>query len=139
MGKKARPGEAKISFPVKCDYKGGIVALGAHGKHLWIKDGQLGVGEFRITRSIPLAVVANVELTERQVGGSGEQTLVASGISSGFAHGPGGRPASQPKQVTDITVRTKDGQEGLWEVEHRGGEWVRKKLAPALHEAGISL
>src|ERR1700674_2341556 len=139
MGEKAGPGEAKISFPVKCDYKGGIVALGPHGKHLWIKDGQLGVGEFRITRSIPLAVVANVELTERQVGGSDEQMLVASGTSPGFAHGPGGRPASQPKQVTDITVRTKDGQEGLWEVEHRGGEWVRKRLGPALREAGISL
>jgi hypothetical protein len=139
MGEKAGPGEAKISFPMKCDYKGGIVALGAHGKHLWIKDGQLGVGEFRITRSIPLAVVANVELTERQVGGSAEQMLVASGTSPGFAHGSGGRPASRPKQVTDITVRTKDGQEGLWEVEHRGGEWVRKRLGPALREADISL
>ena len=139
MGERAGPGEAKISFPVKCDYKGWIVALGAHGKHLWIKDGKLGVGEFRITRSISLAVVANVELTERQVGGSDERMLVATGTSPGFAHGPGGRPASQPKQVTDITVRTKDGQEGLWEVEHRGGDWVRKRLAPALHEAGISL
>ena len=130
---------SKISFPVKCDYKGGIVALGKHGKHFWIKDGQLGIGEFSLTRSIPLGDVARVEVNERQVGGSDEQTLVSSGMSPGLAYRPGGRPASRPKQVTEITVVTKVGQEGLWEVERRGGDWVRDKLAPSLESAGIAL
>jgi hypothetical protein len=57
MGEKAGPREAKISFPVKCDYKGGIVALGAHGKHLWIKDGRLGVGEFESLEAFPLLLL----------------------------------------------------------------------------------
>jgi hypothetical protein len=35
---------SKISFPVKCDYKGGIVGLGRHGKYLWIQDGKIGHG-----------------------------------------------------------------------------------------------
>ena len=130
---------SKISFPVKCDYKGGILALGKHGKHFWIKDGQLGVGEFSLSRSIALGDVARVEVNERQVGGSDEQTLVSAGMSPGLAYRPGGRPASRPKQVTEITVVAKDGQEGLWEVEHRGGDWVRERLAPSLKSAGIAL
>ena len=130
---------AKIGFPVKCDYKGGIVALGEHGKHLWVGDGQLGIGEFSLTHGISLDEVSSVEVDERQVGGSDEQTLVASGLSPGTVYRPGGRPASRPKQITEISVRTKDGQTGLWEVEHRGGDWVRGKLGPVLREAGISV
>ena len=124
---------------MKCDYRGGITALGKRGKHLWLKDGQLGVGEFRLNHSIPLADVAGVEVNERQVGGSDEQTLMSSGMSPGIAYRPGGRPASKPKQITEVTIKTKDGQEGLWLVEHRGADWVRSTLAPALHEAGISI
>jgi hypothetical protein len=131
---------AKIGFPAKCDYKGGIAALGKHGKHLWLKDGELGVGEFTPTHSIPLGIVAGVEVNERRVGGSDEQTLDASGVSSlGIAYRPGGRPASEPRQITEISVTTKDGQKGLWVVEHRGAGWVRGKLAPALSEAGIAI
>ena len=139
MADEAAGSISKISFPVKCDYKGGIVALGKHGKHFWIRGGQLGIGEFSLTRSISLGDVARVEVNERQVGGSDEQTLVSSGMSPGLAYRSGGRPASRPKQVTEITVVTKDGQEGLWEVERRGGDWVRDKLAPSLKSAGITL
>ena len=130
---------SKISFPVKCDYKGGIAALGQHGKHFWIKDGKIGHGEFSLSHSISLDEVAGAEVNERQVGGSDEQTLVASGVSPGIAYRPGGRPASRPKQITEITVRTKDGQAGLWVVERRGGDWVRSKLAQPLKEAGIPI
>lgn len=134
MADRSKTRDAKISFPINCDYKGGIVALGKHGKHLWIKDGQLGVGEFRLTHGIPLKDVAGVEITERSLGGTQGQTLAGLGFGR-----PGATPASQPKQVTEITVRTKDGQEGLWLVDHRGGDWVRSRLAPTLKEAGISL
>ena len=86
---------SKISFPVKCDYRGGIIALDRRGKHLWVKNGQLGVGEFRLSHGIPLADVTGVEVNERQVGGSDEQTLMSSGMSPGIAYRPGGRPASK--------------------------------------------
>ncbi len=48
-----------------------------------------------------------------------------------------GRPASAPKQVTVISVRTTDGQDPAWEVEGQGAEWVRKRLTPALQQAHI--
>src|ERR1019366_4543048 len=99
MTKKAAVSRVKITFPVKCEYKGGIVALGRHGKHFWIEDGQLGIGEFSLTHGTPLNEVSTVEVNERQVGGSEEQTLVSSGMSPGTLYRTGGRPASRPKQV----------------------------------------
>jgi hypothetical protein len=48
---------ARIGFPVNCDYRGGIDALGNHGKHRWIKDGKLGHGSFTLTHQIPLSSV----------------------------------------------------------------------------------
>jgi len=125
---------SKISFPVKCAYEGGIAALGRHGKHLWIQDGKIGHGEFRLTHGIPLDDVASVEANERQIGGRGIPVQIVPGVPIVKRV-----PGAAPRQVTEIAVRTKDGQEGLWSVDHRGGDWVRSKLAPALHRAGILL
>ena len=123
---------SKISFPVKCDYKGAIVALGGHGKHFWIQDGKIGHGEFRLSHSVPLDDVESIEVTERQIGGRGIPLQIVPGVPIVKRV-----PGAAPKQVTEIAVRTKDGQEGLWLVDHRGGDWGRSKLAPALCQAGI--
>lgn len=39
--------------------------------------------------------------------------------------------------MTDITVRTKDGQAALWVVEGRQADWVRERLTPVLKQAHI--
>jgi hypothetical protein len=54
-----------IGFPAKCDYEGGIAALGKHGKHLWIEDGRIGHGELKLTHGISLSDVSGVEILER--------------------------------------------------------------------------
>jgi hypothetical protein len=132
----AKPAEstAEIGFPVKCAYKGGIVALGGHGNHLWIRDGKLGHGELSLTHGIPLSSVSSIDVVERATEGSTARPMLAEGVYS--AHRT---PAVKPKQYTEINVRTHDGQVGLWIVENRGGEWVRDRIAPALQTAGISL
>jgi hypothetical protein len=136
----AKPGPSEsvsIGFPVKCVYKGGHTTLGNHGKHFRIEDGEIGYGEFSLSHSIPLDAVASVEVSEQEFGGSDAKTLVGFGSVNSRGGGFGGSPASEPKQVTLITVRTKDHQEPLWEVDHRGAEWVRERLTPALRQAGI--
>lgn len=130
-----------IGFPVKCHYRGGQRALGSHGVHLWIKDGSLGYGQLRLTHSIPLSEVSSVDVKERQVGGSEEKILMTHGLAQSLGPGAfgGGRGsrASSPKVVTDVTVRTKDGQDALWVVEDRGGERVRARLTGVLREYRI--
>jgi hypothetical protein len=126
-----------IGLPTKCTYRGGHSALGKHAKNLRIKDGNIGFGEFHLTHSIPLDTVASIEVVENEFGGSEEQTFVAMGATGVGSPRRVGRPASEPKQVTEITVRTKDGQDPVWEVEHRGAEWVRERLTPALRQARI--
>jgi hypothetical protein len=44
-----------------------------------------------------------------------------------------------PDQHADIgtTVRTTDGQDAVWEVAGRGGEWVRERLTPALRDVHL--
>jgi hypothetical protein len=124
-----------IGFPVKCIYRGGHTELGHHGKHFRIEDGKLGYGEFSLSHSIPLHAVTSVEVTEEEFGGSEAQTLLSLGtVKKG---GTRGTPASDPRQVTLITVRTKDGQDPVWEVEHKGADWVRERLSPVLGNAGI--
>jgi len=137
MAPKASTGESvTIGFPVKCVYRGGHTGLGRHGKHFRIEDGKIGYGEFSLSHSLPLSAVASVEVTEQSFGGSEATTLLSVGtVERGNTRG---FPASPPKQVTLITVRTKDGQEPLWEVEHRGADWVRDRLTPVLSRAGIS-
>jgi hypothetical protein len=122
---------ASVTFPIHCQYCGGHRALGEHGRHLWIENGRIGHGEFHLTRSIPLSEVASVEVAERAVGGGEIGTLVAVGAVGGgfFKH--------EAVQVTDVLVRTKDGQQPVWEVDHRGADWVRRRLANALHESGV--
>jgi hypothetical protein len=134
MADKSVASTSKIGFPVKCDYKGGIDALGRHGKHLWITDGKIGHGEFTLTHEIALSSILGVEVMERTTEGAHAQPMLAAGV-----HGAHRSPAVKPKQFTEISVRTNDGQVGLWVVERHGGDWVRKRLAPALLEAGISL
>lgn len=124
-----------IGFPVKCVYRGGHAELGKHGKHFRIEDGRIGHGEFKLSHSIPLDSVASVEVEEHEFGGSRAQTLVSVGTVK--LGGTRGSPASEPRQVTLITVRTKDGQEPLWEVDHKGANWVRERLTPVLRNAGI--
>jgi hypothetical protein len=126
-----------IGFPVKCTYQGGHTALGKHGKHLRVEGGNIGYGEFSLTHSIPLDAVASIEVVEDEFGGSEAQTLVGLGTMNVGGPRRRGSPASGPKQVTEITVRTKDGQEAVWEVEHRGAEWVRERLTPVLRHARI--
>jgi hypothetical protein len=128
-------GSVTIGFPVKCTYRGGHAGLGAHGKHFRIEDGRLGYGEFSLSRSIALTDVASIEVTEQEFGGTEAQTLLSVGtVKLGSTRGS---PRSNPTQVTLITVRTKDGQEPLWKVEHKGADWVRERLTPVLHHAGI--
>lgn len=79
--------------------------------------------------------MASVEVAEQQFGGSGSQALLSLGtVKKG---GTRGTPASDPEQVTLITVRTKDGQDPVWEVERKGADWVRERLTPVLRNAGI--
>ena len=125
--------KVNIGMPVKCVYRGGHTGLGTHGRHLRIEDGQLGHGEFSLTHSIPLNTVTSVEVTEYQFGGSEARTVVGLGIAGGIRGGS----ATDPRQVTIVTVRTRDGQEATWEVEHRDAAWVRERLTPALRRARI--
>ena len=123
---------AKITFPIRCKYRGGNTTLGKHGEHLWINDGRIGHGELRLTHSIPLTDVESVEVTERSFGGSDVQITVMPGLPlTRTVTGTG------PKQVTEVTVRTSDGQQALWLIEHRGDEWTREQLRPALKQARI--
>jgi hypothetical protein len=124
-----------IGFPTKCVYRGGHAELGKHGKHFRIEDGKIGYGEFKLSHSIPLDSVASVEVEEHEFGGSQARTLISVGTVK--LGGTRGSPASEPRQVTLITVRTKDGQEPLWEVENKGANWVRERLSPVLRNAGI--
>lgn len=102
------------------------------GKHFWIEDGKIGHGELRLTHSILLTEVVSVEVTERTYGGSGVRIQIAPGVPvTKRIHG------TAPRQVTDITVRTRDGQDASWEIERRGADRVRNKIAPALRQAGI--
>jgi hypothetical protein len=122
----------KIGLPVACEYRGGHTELGKHGRHLWIEDGRIGHGELRLTHSLPMAEVTSIEVTERATSGTQAGTFAAQGLLPGRNF-----PRAAPKQFTDVTVHTRDGQAALWVVEQRGEEWVRGKLAPALHEAGV--
>ena len=58
--------------------------------------------------------VEGVEVTERQFGGTEATTLFSMG------NRPGGLQGSPPKQMTDIMVRTRDGQDALWVVQEPG-------------------
>ncbi len=129
--------DVKIIFPVECHYRGGNASLGKHGRHFWVKDGMIGHGELGPSHAIPVASVSSIEVVERQVGGSDERTLISAGLAPGILYGPGIRRASPPRQETDITVHTKDGQAALWAVERRGAEWVRAKLSPFMVQQGI--
>jgi hypothetical protein len=96
-----------------------------------MQDGKIGHGTFGLSHALPLSDVASVEVTERQVGGKEAQTLLA------FGARPRNQPGSSPKQITDITVRTRKGEEARWIVEQRSAEWVRKRLTPALRQSRI--
>ena len=100
---------ASVTFPIRCEYRGGNTALGPHGKHLWIVDGRIGHGELKLTRSIPLSDVRSVEVIERSVGGADIQIVAMPGL-------PLTRqvPGAGPRQITEVTVRSADGQEALW-------------------------
>jgi hypothetical protein len=130
-GSPEKSPSVKIVFPVACEYHGGNKELGSHGRHFWIENGLVGHGELRLTHGVPLGDVTSVEVTEREEGGEQVGTLLAVGAAGGgyFSH--------EPKQVTDIVVRTKDGQAAAWVVEQRGADWVREKLTPVLRQLGI--
>jgi hypothetical protein len=133
----AEPRTVKIGFPVTCHYRGGHTSLGKHGAHLWISRGQIGYGELKLTHGLPLGDVASVDVKEREFGGSDARAFSAAGPGLRAGSGRGGPPASRPKVMTDINVRTKDGQDALWVVEGRRGDWVRTRLTPALEHAHI--
>ena len=126
-----------ISFPVDCKYVGGHSALGKHGHHFRIEQGRIGYGELSLTHSIPLTDVATVVVAQREV----EESMVGGPVlAAGLMAGGGGiLSTKRPRVTTDITVRTRDGQEAQWTVEQRDGDWVRDKLAAALRQAGIRL
>ena len=132
-----KPSTLKIGFPVKCHYRGGHKSLGKRGTHLWISQGTIGYGEVRLTHGFPLNEVSSVDVKEREFGGTDAQTFFAAGAGFGGLHGGGAHPASRPKVMTDITVRTKDGQEALWVIEGRRADWVLKRLTPVLEHAHI--
>jgi hypothetical protein len=97
----------------------------------------IGYGEVRLTHGFPLSDVSSVDVKEREFGGTDAQTFFAAGAGFGGLHGGGAHPASRPKVMTDITVRTKDGQEALWVIEGRRADWVQKRLTPVLEHAHI--
>lgn len=125
-------GRATITFPVHCRYLGGHRALGGRGRHLWIRTGRIGYGALRLTRSIPMTEVTSVEVSEREIGGANRRVIDAVGVLTRTA-----AISHPPKQLTDIVVRTKDGQEAAWEVNRRGEVWVRDKLRAALDANGV--
>jgi hypothetical protein len=132
-------GNVTISFPVECKYVGGHSALGSHGHHFRIDNGRLGHGEFRLTHSIPLTDVASITIAQRGVAESTDGSrYLAFNALYGEGKGLSGAP-KEPRVTTDISVRTKDGQEARWTVEQRDGGWVHDKLAVVLGEAGIRL
>ena len=128
------PRTVKIGFPVTCHYRGGHSSLGKRGTHLWISKDKIGYGELRLTHGLPLSDVTSVDVKEREFGGSDAETFFAAGT---IGSGRGGPPASRSKVMTDISVRTKDGQNALWVVEGRKGDWIRTRLTPALERARI--
>jgi hypothetical protein len=132
-----QPSTLKIGFPVKCRYRGGHNSLGKRGTHLWISQGRIGYGEVRLTHGFPLSEVSSVDVKEREFGGSDAQVFFAAGAGYRGGPGVGGSPASRPKVMTDITVRTKDGQDAVWVVEGRRADWVRERLTPVLRHSGI--
>jgi hypothetical protein len=129
---KGESSSVKIGFPVACECRGGNKALGRRGRRLWIEGGRIGHGELSLTHSLPLAEVASIEVTERGTTGTRASTFASPGLLPGRNF-----PKAGPRQFTDVRVHTRDGQTALWIVERRGGEWVRDKLAPALHDAGV--
>jgi hypothetical protein len=124
---------AVISFPTRCRYLGGHRTLGRRGRHLWIRDGRIGHGFFRLTHSIPLTEVTSVEVSERQIAGSARRMVYAAGVGARA----GGSYRRRPVQITDCIVRTTDAQEAAWEVSRRSEAWVRDKLRVALLESGV--
>jgi hypothetical protein len=123
---------ASVTFPVRCEYRGGNAALGTHGKHLWIADGMIGHGELRLTHAIPLAEVESIEVNEQSFGGSDVQITAMPGLPLTKQIG-----GTAPIQVTEVVVRTADGRQALWLIRDRGAAWTRQRLAPALAAAGI--
>jgi hypothetical protein len=134
----------RIGFPVKCRYRGGNRSLGAHGRQLLIKDGQIGYGQFRLSRSIPIETVQRVEISERVIEGvapSGPTYVLERSASARQGLPASGRRSAKgaSKIFTDITVHTTDGQTALWVVEQRNADWLRRKLGPILDERRIRL
>ncbi len=125
---------ARIAFPVWCVYRGGHRALGAQGRNLWIADGRIGTGLDGLRHAVPLTEVDRVGISDRRVndGRPGMAQFVADPPRSSFG-------GTEVRQLTDVVVRTVDGQEARWLVHHRDAAWVRARLAPALRAAGVAL
>jgi len=123
-----RASQVKIGAPVDCRYHGGNRTLGRRGRNLWVEHGKIGHGEFKLKYAIPLSDVSSVDVTERIYGGSRVPVQPVPGM---------GVRRTNARLLTDITVRTKDGQEARWVVQERGADWVRGRLAPVLQEALI--
>lgn len=111
-----------------CKYCGGNSTLGRRGRNLWVEDGKIGHGDSKLTYAIALSDVASVDVTERVYGGSRMHAQIALGM---------GVHNTTPRLVTDIAVRTRDGQEARWIVQEKESKWVRDRLAPVLQEALI--
>jgi hypothetical protein len=122
----------RIGFPAKCEYRGVSERLGRRGRRFRMQDGQVGHGTFGFSRAVPLTDVTSIEVSERQVGGAEAQTLMAFGVQPSVT-----KHAALPKQVTDITIRTRNGEQARWTVEQRSADWVRERLTPALRQARI--
>jgi hypothetical protein len=127
----------RIGFPVKCHYRGGHKSLGTHGAHLWISRGEIGYGELNLTHGIPLTAVSGIDVKEREFGGSDAQAFFSAGVGFGGLRRGCGPPATAPKVMTDVNVRTNDGQEALWVVEEHGAAWVRERLTSVLRQVRI--
>jgi hypothetical protein len=132
--------DVHIGFPVGCRYVGGNTALGDHGHGLRIQGDRLGHGEFHLTHSIPLADVTGVTIAQRGAEESpAAGPLVVQGSGSPFGLGGVGIHHAPMKITTDVTVRTRDGQEAHWVVEQKGGAWLQDELAGPLRARGIPL
>ena len=131
----------RIGFPTKCRYRGGNRSLGGHGRQLWIKNGRIGYGRFRLSRSIPIETVQHVEISERLIEGVARSgpTFVVARSTSGLPGTGWGSAKGDSKVFTDVSVYTTDGQTALWVIEQRDADWVRRKLAPILEKSRIPL
>ena len=136
-GAEGQPDHRQNRVPRQVSLPGWAQITGHARSHLWISRGEIGYGDLNLTHGIPLSAVSSIDVKEREFGGSDAQAFFSAGVGFGGLRRGCGPPATAPKVMTDVTVRTKDGQEALWVVEEHGAAWVRERLTSVLRQVRI--